>query len=253
MPCVTYDKGKIERQKLEIQRIFHVLNRSGPSLSGGDSLDGRALQSPYIDPHNNAATSESENGRGRPCFHQPRWNADGCLTLFLNLDTVAFRRLARCEFASDELPFLIEELFACKDVDENIRHLPLDSAQTFVDVMNEVCCPSAHYHETTLQSGLTQFIEQALDRLDLSLSARVKCLRRLYRTCGCHGILPNALKIPVCYDRTVYPLYQGGYADVWKGEYCGSEVAVKVIRIYSKRDLHKITGVGYRVYSLFCA
>lgn len=51
--------------------------------------------------------------------------------------------------------------------------------------------------------------------------------------------------IPVCYDHTTYPLYRGGYADVWKGEHCGREVAVKVIRVYSKSNLEKVVGVGY--------
>ena len=78
----------------------------------------------------------------------------------------------------------------------------------------------------------------------LSLWARVKCLRRLYRTCGYHGLLPKAIKIPICYDRTGLPLYSGGNADVWKGEYCGQDVAVKVIRTYTKSDLQKIVGVS---------
>ena len=79
---------------------------------------------------------------------------------------------------------------------------------------------------------------------NLSLSARVKCLRRLYRACGSHGILPKTLRIPVCFDHTAYPLYRGGYADVWKGEHCGRDVAVKVIRTYSRSKLKKIIGVS---------
>ena len=41
-----------------------------------------------------------------------------------------------------------------------------------------------------------------------------------------------------------FPLYRGGYADVWKGEHCGRDVAVKVIRTYSNSDLQKIIGVS---------
>ena len=90
-----------------------------------------------------------------------------------------------------------------------------------------------------------QSFEQALDQLDLSPGAREICLRQLYRTCGYHALLPKALKIPICYDRTKIPSYRGGYADVWKGEYCGQEVAVKVIRTYSNSDLQKIVGVSH--------
>ena len=48
------------------------------------------------------------------------------------------------------------------------------------------------------------------------------------------------LKITVHYDRSRDALYRGGFADVWKGEYDGREVAVKALRTYS----------GYRLRSL---
>ena len=40
------------------------------------------------------------------------------------------------------------------------------------------------------------------------------------------------------------PLCHGGFADVWKGEYRGREVAAKVLRIYSKNDPERIRRVG---------
>jgi len=48
--------------------------------------------------------------------------------------------------------------------------------------------------------------------------------------------------VPACYDRTSDALYRGGFADVWKGAYCGRDVAVKVLRTYSTSDLQKIVG-----------
>ena len=39
-------------------------------------------------------------------------------------------------------------------------------------------------------------------------------------------------------------MYRGGFADVWKGEHQGRQVAVKVLRVYSTSDFEKITGVG---------
>lgn len=95
-----------------------------------------------------------------------------------------------------------------------------------------------------MKPELTHYADQALNGPDLSLRAQVKCLRRLYRTCGSHGLLPEALKVSVCYDHTVYPIYSGGYADVWKGEYCGQDVAVKVIRTYSKGNVQKMISVS---------
>ena len=72
----------------------------------------------------------------------------------------------------------------------------------------------------------------------------------LYRTCGHHALLPGVLKIPICYDRTGAPLYRGGFADIWKGEHHGRDVAVKVIRTYSNSNLQRIIGVGCLLYSL---
>ena len=40
------------------------------------------------------------------------------------------------------------------------------------------------------------------------------------------------------------PLYHGGFAEVWKGEHQGREVAVKVIKTYKTSDLVKITKVN---------
>ena len=51
--------------------------------------------------------------------------------------------------------------------------------------------------------------------------------------------------VPVCCDLTGGAKYRGGYADVWKGNYQGQDVAVKVIRTYSNSDLPKIVGVSH--------
>ena len=93
-------------------------------------------------------------------------------------------------------------------------------------------------------------MDQALDTPDIPPQTRRKCLKSLYRTCRRHALLPKTLKIPVCYDRTVVALYRGGFADVWKGEHGGRDVAVKVLRTYSNSDLQKILGVGLRLFSL---
>ena len=99
--------------------------------------------------------------------------------------------------------------------------------------------------------ALTHSADQALDRPDLPPPTGKKCLKLLYKTCGHHALLPRTLDIPVHYDRTGAALFRGGYADVWKGEHCGQNVAVKVIRTYSNSDLQKIIGVSCSLCSLF--
>ena len=72
------------------------------------------------------------------------------------------------------------------------------------------------------------------------------CLSVLCRICGRWALLPRSLRIPICYNRFETPLYRGGFADVWKGEYRGRHVAVKVLRVYSTSDFVKIASVGSR-------
>ena len=85
---------------------------------------------------------------------------------------------------------------------------------------------------------------QALDIQDFPPHLRRKCLGGLCWVCGHHALLPNSLRIPRCYDRSDAPLYCGGFGDVWKGEYQGRHVAVKVLRVYSTSDFFKVTSVG---------
>ena len=74
-----------------------------------------------------------------------------------------------------------------------------------------------------------------------------KCLNALCKICGHHALLPGPFQIPLCFDESNgYPLYSGGYADVWMGKHQGCDVAVKVLRVYSASDLDKITSVSHR-------
>ena len=69
-------------------------------------------------------------------------------------------------------------------------------------------------------------------------------MKSLYKTCARHSLSPKSLQIAACYDPAAVPYSHGGYADVWKGEYGGLEVGVKVLRTYVTSDLKKITYVS---------
>ena len=142
-------------------------------------------------------------------------------------------------------------IFSSRDEGDTIRRLLGDDAQAFVDVMYEACSMSDHYHEPTpIDTGIDVSVDQVLDRHELSPRARENCLKLLHKMCGRCALLPTTLKIPIPFERTGNVLYRGGFADVWKGEHCGQDVAVKVIRIYSDSDLQKVTGVSYWLCSL---
>ena len=60
---------------------------------------------------------------------------------FLNVHTLACQRLIKHSFSPEELPSLIEVLFSSKDEADEIRRLCGDDAQTFIDMIDEVCPP----------------------------------------------------------------------------------------------------------------
>lgn len=179
MPRGEYDKTKIERHKLEIQEILDTLSTQSQSLRGNN-------------PDNDAMVYETENAP-------------------------ALERLTRREFSPGEFPSLMDEIFARRESEDEIRALSKDDAQAFIDVVDE-----------------------ELNKPDFPQSYRKRCFRALYKTCGRHSLLPETLRVPTCYDRAGYPLYWGRYADVWKGSCRDRDVAVKVIRTYSNDDFHKV-------------
>lgn len=62
-------------------------------------------------------------------------------------------------------------------------------------------------------------------------------MRSLYTICGREASLPKSLSIPLCYNPMDTPRCSGGFADLWKGNHDGREVAAKALRVYRTSDL----------------
>ena len=154
--------------------------------------------------------------------------------------------MARRAFASHELLFLIEAIFSSQDESDTIRRLTGDDVQTFVDVMDEVCSASTRRRDPVLiETNIDMLCHQALGRVDISPETRINCLRSLREMCGRHTLLPATLKTSIPFKRTGDAMFRGGFADVWREEHRGRDVAVKVIRIYSNSELQRVIGVSY--------
>ena len=91
---------------------------------------------------------------------------------------------------------------------------------------------------------------KALNSSDLSSPVRKETIGLLYKTCEHHAIVPSRLTVRADYDQTSDALYKGGYADVWKSQHSGRDVAVKAIRLYSKHVSRKVINVGYKWCSI---
>jgi len=85
-----------------------------------------------------------------------------------------------------------------------------------------------------------------MDSLEHASPIHRKCLISLHSICGRRAILPKSLLISLGYNPMEIPLYHGGFADVWKGTYQGRDVAVKVLRIYSRNDFYLAKRVSCR-------
>ena len=72
---------------------------------------------------------------------------------------------------------------------------------------------------------------------------RKKCLGALRTICGRQSLLPRSVQIAYYHNPLDEPLYRGGYADIWAGEYQDRKVAVKVLRTYTSSDVGKIIRV----------
>lgn len=76
----------------------------------------------------------------------------------------------------------------------------------------------------------------------------------LKKMCHEHKLLPSSCTITDELEWSgEYPVYRGGYADVWRGAYRGSGVAIKVLRVNARMDLVNLERVQPPVYLLFDA
>ncbi|KAF9645415.1 kinase-like protein [Thelephora ganbajun] len=117
----------------------------------------------------------------------------------------------------DERVSLITAMFSDHNGLETVGQLCRDDVQAFVDAIDEM-----------------------LNEDTLAPHVRRKCLRPLYRICGHQVLLPTSLAVPLCYNPTENPMCRGGFADVWKTQYHGREVAAKVLRTSQRSNYERV-------------
>ena len=159
----------------------------------------------------------------------------------------ALQRLVSRDVPHDELPSVIETVISNVKAVDIVECLQGNDAQTFIDVLDEACHranPSLRNLFTHFCSDLLVSVGQALDNVNLAPLIRKKCVKSLYKMCAGHTLLPKSLHFELDGDLVGVPLYRGGFGHVWKREYRGREVAVKVLQAHrhgGSRDITKVS------------
>ncbi|KAF9780779.1 kinase-like domain-containing protein [Thelephora terrestris] len=120
----------------------------------------------------------------------------------------ALRRLVWSAVSQEELPFLIELVVSNLDAANIVQFLQGSDAQTFVDV-----------------------IDQALHSLNFPLRIRKKCVELLCKMCTGHTLLPRSLHFELPDIGIGGPAAWGVFAEIFKCDYRGQWVAVKILRV----------------------
>ncbi|KAF9645424.1 kinase-like protein [Thelephora ganbajun] len=88
---------------------------------------------------------------------------------------------------------------------------------------------------------LVDYLDKALDRLDLSSPVSRKCLRELRNICGTSAILPTPYTLSnELLDIGPNPFASGGFGDVYHGTLNGLRVCVKRVRVYTRDGPQKV-------------
>ncbi|KAF9644753.1 kinase-like protein [Thelephora ganbajun] len=87
---------------------------------------------------------------------------------------------------------------------------------------------------------LVDYLDEVLERLDLSGPLSRRCLRELRGVCGTKGILPTSYKLSTDLLRIdPNPFAVGGFGDVYRGTLNGSSACIKRVRVYIKDNPQK--------------
>ena len=136
-PHTEHNREKVEEHKLEIQEILGVPDSQSLPLDQYSNVTESAT--PVV-PVASSSTITISSGAPLVLPAEP----DGILIAtrsvpLLNFTTPACKRLASRAFVLCELSSLIEALFSSELERNAVRSLRGDDAQTFIDVLDEVC------------------------------------------------------------------------------------------------------------------
>lgn len=149
-PHTEYNKKKVEKYKLEIQKLLGVLDLQNSPLDENLSMVESAIIVGPVTSGDTTTMSVAKNGTSSAPSHRcsTQQGLSSNSFFFFNFNTPVCQRLIEHLFTPDDLPSMIEAVFSSTDEGDTIRRLYGDDAQTFIDVVDEVHSAFSSHHET---------------------------------------------------------------------------------------------------------
>ena len=76
-------------------------------------------------------------------------------------------------------------------------------------------------------------------------------MKSLYKACAGYTLLPRSLDFELHGGLLDPPPYGGGFGNVWKREYCGRDVAVKVLQLHRNNGSRTINNVSVQLMGFY--
>ena len=147
------------------------------------------------------------------------------------------QRLYELDRSSPQFPEQLGELL---QDEEWVEHLQPLSEGELVDLID--CLDSVSFISTPTKFCLSSL--QILDGLDRMSSPFRDGLRVLRKVCSSQAILPTTYGMPGKFSRSaVVPAASGGFSDVYKESFDGTDVCIKRLRRMDQDDPLKIQRV----------
>ena len=150
VPHTGYNKKKVEKYKLEIQKLLGVLDLQNSPLDENLSMVESAIIVGPVTSGDTTTMSVAKNGTSSAPSHRSstQQGLSSNSFFFFNFNIPVCQRLIERLFTPDDLPSMIEAVFSSTDEGDTIRRLYGDDAQTFIDVLDEVHSAFSSNHET---------------------------------------------------------------------------------------------------------
>ncbi|KAF8150317.1 kinase-like domain-containing protein [Mycena galopus ATCC 62051] len=138
----------------------------------------------------------------------------------------------------EQIATFLVSIFSSQSDKETVLRLEGDSAQHFMDVVQEVVCLFILENPKSCLTHLPQMLDRGFLMKQEHTRMAFRIIRKLSES---RDMLPTSLYIVGVHDREEHPSFGGGFADVYSASYRNQPVALKCMRLlFHGSDLRRI-------------